>query len=120
MGGVAIQKGQKSRGSERLEKLFGPPIITRKKLAEHLHVTKQSIWQWVRGEARPNYDHIAELKRRFGIDPMDWSRPPRGKRRSRLAIVPSVEAAPAPAPAAEPDEPDKPEPAPLAAWGDTW
>ncbi len=107
---MASQKGR-SRGSEKLEKLFGPPIITRQELADSLRVTKQSIWHWVQGVSRPSLDHCAELKRRFGIDPMDWTRAPRAKRRKRQE--PPDEPAPE-------VEPDKPEPAPLSAWGDPW
>ncbi len=74
---MADQKARRSRGSEKLERLFSPRVVTKTALAESLNVSPQTIWIWVRGFARPKLEHMILLKKRFGIHPEDWATPPK-------------------------------------------
>jgi len=73
---VSDKIGRRSKGSERLERLFAPRVITKTALAESLDVSPQTVWQWIRGYARPTLEHMIILKKRFGINPVDWAKPP--------------------------------------------
>lgn len=72
-------KNRVSRGAERLGALLkpsNPPQISKPEMAKALKVSTQTIWVWVRGQARPKFEHMLELKRLYGIDPSEWGDDP--------------------------------------------
>jgi transcriptional regulator with XRE-family HTH domain len=86
---VADPKDRRSTGSEKLGKLFKPPVVTKAALAASLNVSTQTVWAWIKGLARPSFDHMVEIQRRYGIDPSDWAQiPPAPQEASGSAAPP--------------------------------
>lgn len=54
------------------------PKLTRDEIAERLGVSKQAVYAWVNGLARPTSDKLAELEDLAGIPMRAWTEPPEG------------------------------------------
>lgn len=51
------------------------PLITQERLAEVAGVSKQAVWAWTQGIARPTPERMAKLERLLGVPVQAWTEP---------------------------------------------
>ncbi len=61
-----------SVGAQQLKEALTPKL-SRAELAEKLGVTKQAIYAWLNGIARPDPDKMVEIERLTGIPMQAWT-----------------------------------------------
>lgn len=66
-----------SVGAERLRSCISP-AFTRDELAAQLGVTKQAIYAWLNGIARPTPDKMAKIEDLTGIPMRSWAESSQG------------------------------------------